>query len=57
MHVKPMFGGTFTDLAFWVFYPFNGPATAKLLFLKRIPLGKIGQHEGDLEHIYDSQSQ
>ncbi|KMZ61767.1 hypothetical protein ZOSMA_4G00520 [Zostera marina] len=51
VHVKPMFGGTFTDLVFWMFYPFNGPATAKLLFLKNIPLGKIGQHEGDWEHM------
>ncbi|XP_058073795.1 hypothetical protein At1g04090-like [Magnolia sinica] len=50
LHVKPMLGATFTDMAIWVFYPFNGPARAKLL-LVNIPLGKIGQHVGDWEHV------
>uniref|UniRef100_A0A7N0V380 Vacuolar protein sorting-associated protein 62 n=1 Tax=Kalanchoe fedtschenkoi TaxID=63787 RepID=A0A7N0V380_KALFE len=50
MHVKPMFGGTFTDIAIWVFYPFNGPARAKVGIIN-VPLGKIGQHIGDWEHI------
>ncbi|KAI9104264.1 hypothetical protein K1719_023100 [Acacia pycnantha] len=30
MHIKPMFGGTFIDIACWVYYPFNGPARAKV---------------------------
>ncbi|CAL0335133.1 unnamed protein product [Lupinus luteus] len=50
VHVKPMFGATFTDLAMWVFYPFNGPAIAKFGLID-IPLGKIGEHVGDWEHI------
>lgn len=50
IHVKPMFGGTFTDLAMWVFYPFNGPGTAKFGPID-IPLGKIGEHVGDWEHV------
>ncbi|MFS7889114.1 putative vacuolar protein sorting-associated protein [Helianthus anomalus] len=48
-HVKPMFGATFTDIAIWVFYPFNGPARAKLEFLT-ISLGKIG-----LKSVYFSE--
>ncbi|CAL0326333.1 unnamed protein product [Lupinus luteus] len=51
VHVKPMYGGTFTDLALWVFYPFNGAATAKVKFIKNIKLGKIGEHVGDWEHV------
>ncbi|OIV92523.1 hypothetical protein TanjilG_02286 [Lupinus angustifolius] len=50
IHVKPMFGGTFTDLAMWVFYPFNGPAKAKVVVIN-IPLGMIGDHIGDWEHV------
>lgn len=49
-HVKPMFGGTFTDIAIWLFYPFNGPAKAKVEFLN-ISMGKIGEHVGDWEHV------
>ncbi|KAL2330925.1 hypothetical protein Fmac_018506 [Flemingia macrophylla] len=49
-HVKPMLGGTFTDLQIWVFYPFNGPARAKVEFIT-INLGKIGEHVGDWEHV------
>ncbi|CAH1416198.1 unnamed protein product [Lactuca virosa] len=49
-HIKPMFGATFTDIAIWVFYPFNGPARVKLEFVT-ISLGKIGQHVGDWEHL------
>ncbi|GKB47059.1 vacuolar protein sorting-associated protein 62 [Tanacetum coccineum] len=49
-HVKPMFGATFTDIAIWVFYQFNGPARAKLEFIN-VSLGKIGQHVGDWEHL------
>ncbi|KAI3796634.1 hypothetical protein L1987_39312 [Smallanthus sonchifolius] len=49
-HIKPMFDATFTDIAIWVFYPFNGPTRAKLEFLT-ISLGKIGEHVGDWEHL------
>ncbi|XP_004488551.1 hypothetical protein At1g04090-like [Cicer arietinum] len=51
IHVKPMFGGIFTDLAMWVFYPFNGPGTLKVGLIDNISLGKIGQHIGDWEHV------
>ncbi|TKY49493.1 Vacuolar protein sorting-associated protein 62 [Spatholobus suberectus] len=50
VHVKPMLGGTFTDIAIWVFYPFNGPARAKVEFIN-LKLGKIGEHIGDWEHV------
>ncbi|KAL2942609.1 putative vacuolar protein sorting-associated protein TDA6 [Bienertia sinuspersici] len=49
-HIKPMLAGTYTDLAIWLFYPFNGPSSAKVGFLS-IPLGVIGEHVGDWEHI------
>ncbi|KAI3826892.1 hypothetical protein L1987_00952 [Smallanthus sonchifolius] len=49
-HIKPMFGGTFTDIPVWVFYPFNGPARAKLEIFN-VSLGKIGEHVGDWEHL------
>ncbi|XP_050204850.1 hypothetical protein At1g04090-like [Mercurialis annua] len=50
LHIKPMFGATFTDIAIWVFCPFNGPAKAKIEIFN-ISLGKIGEHVGDWEHI------
>lgn len=50
IHVKPALGGTFTDIAMWVFCPFNGPATLKLGLLN-ISLKHIGQHIGDWEHF------
>lgn len=50
LHIKPMFGATFTDIAIWLFYPFNGPAKAKVEFIN-ISLGKIGEHVGDWEHV------
>ncbi|PON67902.1 Vacuolar protein sorting-associated protein [Trema orientale] len=50
LHAKPMLGSTFTDLAIWIFYPFNGPARAKVGLLT-VPLGKIGEHIGDWEHL------
>ncbi|GMG99597.1 hypothetical protein Nepgr_001437 [Nepenthes gracilis] len=50
-HIKPMLGATFTDLAIWIFYPFNGPAKAKVGIIKSISLGKIGEHVGDWEHV------
>ena len=30
LHAKAMLGGTRTDLVAWIFYPFNGPAKAKV---------------------------
>ncbi|KAK1413375.1 hypothetical protein QVD17_35147 [Tagetes erecta] len=48
--IKPMFGGTFTDIPVWVFYPFNGPARAKVEIFN-VSLGKIGEHVGDWEHL------
>ncbi|KAF1866751.1 hypothetical protein Lal_00018136 [Lupinus albus] len=51
VHVKPTYGNTFTDLALWVFYPFNGPGRAKVKFIKNIKLGKIGEHVADWEHV------
>ncbi|KAJ4833867.1 hypothetical protein Tsubulata_047038 [Turnera subulata] len=50
LHVKPILGGTFTDIAVWVFYPFNGPARAKVEFFN-VSLGRIGEHVGDWEHV------
>lgn len=49
-HVKPAMGGTCTDVAMWVFCPFNGPARLKLGVIT-LPLGKTGQHVGDWEHF------
>ncbi|KAL6125239.1 hypothetical protein ACLB2K_073298 [Fragaria x ananassa] len=40
LHIKPMLGSTFTDIAIWIFYPFNGPARAKVQFFN-VSLGKI----------------
>eukprot|EP00250_Pteridium_aquilinum_P019794 c24576_g1_i3 orf=141-1922(-) len=50
VQVKPMLGGTFTDLVIWIYYPFNGPSTAKLGMID-VPLGKIGEHVSDWEHV------
>lgn len=50
VHVKPAYGGTFTDIAMWVFCPYNGPASLKV-GLMDISLNKIGQHVGDWEHF------
>lgn len=50
LHVKPMLGASFTDIAVWVFYPFNGPGRAKVGIIN-LDLGKIGQHVGDWEHL------
>ncbi|KAK4285589.1 hypothetical protein QN277_002269 [Acacia crassicarpa] len=51
LHIKPMFGATFTDISTWIFYPFNGPSRARVVVNKSIPLGKIGEHVGDWEHV------
>jgi hypothetical protein len=50
VHVKPAYGGTFTDIAMWVFCPFNGPATIKVGFAS-FALEKVGRHVGDWEHF------
>ncbi|KAI4350075.1 hypothetical protein L6164_010598 [Bauhinia variegata] len=50
VHVKPALGGTFTDIAMWVFCPFNGPATIKVGWMS-IAMNKIGEHVGDWEHF------
>ncbi|XVF32325.1 hypothetical protein REPUB_Repub17cG0072000 [Reevesia pubescens] len=50
VHVKPALGGTFTDIAMWIFCPFNGPATLKVGIMN-IALSKFGQHVGDWEHF------
>ena len=50
VHVKPALGGTFTDIAMWVFCPFNGPATLKV-GLVNIEMNKVGEHVGDWEHF------
>ncbi|KAH7690918.1 Vacuolar protein sorting-associated protein 62 [Dioscorea alata] len=50
VHVKPSLGGTFTDIAMWVFCPFNGPATIKIGVIN-VSMSKIGQHVGDWEHF------
>ena len=50
IHVKSVLGGTFTDLAIWLYYPFNGGAKFQLGPFT-IPLGKLGEHVGDWEHI------
>ncbi|KAJ7972587.1 Vacuolar sorting-associated protein 62 [Quillaja saponaria] len=50
VHVKPALGGTFTDIAMWVFCPFNGPATLKI-GIKNFSFSKFGQHVGDWEHF------
>uniref|UniRef100_A0A5B7BJ12 Vacuolar protein sorting-associated protein 62 n=1 Tax=Davidia involucrata TaxID=16924 RepID=A0A5B7BJ12_DAVIN len=51
VHVKPASGGTFTDVAMWVFCPFNGPATIKVGWLMNIEMSKIGEHVSDWEHF------
>ncbi|KAK6790418.1 hypothetical protein RDI58_014218 [Solanum bulbocastanum] len=49
VHVKPAEGGTFTDIAMWIFCPFNGPATLKVV-LMNLSLNKVGEHVCDWEH-------
>ncbi|KAL0324117.1 UNVERIFIED_CONTAM: hypothetical protein Scaly_2378800 [Sesamum calycinum] len=51
LHVKPILGATFTDIQVWLFYPFNGHAVLKLGVIDEVPLGKIGEHVGDWEHV------
>ncbi|XP_047180782.1 uncharacterized protein LOC124847350 [Vigna umbellata] len=50
VHVKPMLGGSFSDIVMWVFYPFNGGARAKVACTNITLRGK-GEHVGDWEHV------
>ncbi|KAK1375105.1 Vacuolar protein sorting-associated protein 62 [Heracleum sosnowskyi] len=50
VHIKPALGGTFTDIAVWIFCPFNGPGKIKIAFFT-ISLGEIGEHVSDWEHV------
>ncbi|XP_010684871.1 hypothetical protein At1g04090 [Beta vulgaris subsp. vulgaris] len=50
VHVKPALGGTFTDVAMWLFSPFNGPATLKI-GPTNMAMSRIGEHIGDWEHF------
>eukprot|EP01018_Ginkgo_biloba_P039035 Gb_29516 [translate_table: standard] len=50
VHIKPMLGGTFSDVVMWMFYPFNGAGTLRVGLLN-IPLKKLGEHVGDWEHF------
>lgn len=51
VHVKPALGGTFTDIVFWIFCPFNGPVTFTIEFLNvNIEMNRVGEHVGDWEH-------
>ncbi|KAI3807717.1 hypothetical protein L1987_23651 [Smallanthus sonchifolius] len=52
VHIKPALGGTFTDIAMWIFCPFNGPVTFTIEFLNiNIEMNKLGEHIGDWEHF------
>lgn len=50
VHVKPALGGTFTDIAMWVFCPFNGPSTLKF-GITSMAFSKVGEHVCDWEHF------
>ncbi|PWA49642.1 vacuolar protein sorting-associated protein 62 [Artemisia annua] len=50
IHVKRALGGTFTDLAIWLYYPFNGAGKVQIGPFT-IKLSQIGEHVGDWEHI------
>nr|KAJ0228290.1 hypothetical protein LSAT_V11C100033990 [Lactuca sativa] len=50
VHVKSALGATFTDLAIWLYYPFNGGGRFQLGPFT-ISLGMIGEHVSDWEHI------
>lgn len=49
LHLKPVYGATYIDLQSWLFYPFNGPSTAKVGVVN-VPLGRLGEHVSDWEH-------
>nr|XP_043617187.1 uncharacterized protein LOC122589019 [Erigeron canadensis] len=51
VHIKPALGGTFTDIAMWIFCPFNGPITFTVELLNlNIEMNRVGEHVGDWEH-------
>lgn len=50
VHVKPALGGTFTDIAMWVFCPFNGPSTLKF-GITNMAFSRVGEHVCDWEHF------
>lgn len=50
IHVKPATGIASTDIVFWLFYPFNGAAKARV-GLFSVGLGRLGEHVGDWEHV------
>ncbi|OMO84523.1 Vacuolar protein sorting-associated protein 62 [Corchorus capsularis] len=50
VHVKQALGGAFTDIAMWIFCPFNGPVNIKV-GLMNFQMNKLGQHVGDWEHF------
>lgn len=50
VHIKSALGGTFTDIAMWIFCPFNGPSTIKA-GLVNIEMSKVGEHVSDWEHF------
>ncbi|XP_021847404.1 hypothetical protein At1g04090-like [Spinacia oleracea] len=50
VHVKPALGGTFIDIAMWLFSPFNGPSTLKI-GPTNISLRKTSEHIVDWEHF------
>ncbi|XP_071718709.1 hypothetical protein At1g04090-like [Rutidosis leptorrhynchoides] len=50
IHVKPALGGIYTDLAIWLYYPFNGGGKFQLGPFT-INLGQIGEHVSDWEHV------
>ncbi|KAK9075041.1 hypothetical protein SSX86_003360 [Deinandra increscens subsp. villosa] len=52
VHVKPALGGTFTDIAMWIFCPFNGPVTFTVELINlNIEMNRVGEHVGDWEHF------
>ncbi|KAG6397450.1 hypothetical protein SASPL_143617 [Salvia splendens] len=52
VHFKPgVENGMFTDIQVWMFYPFNGHTSAKIWFIKRVSLGRAGEHVSDWEHV------
>lgn len=50
VHVKPALGGIFTDIAMWVFCPFNGAVTLKV-GPASVSMNKLGEHVSDWEHF------
>ncbi|KAL5837674.1 hypothetical protein ACOSQ3_014843 [Xanthoceras sorbifolium] len=54
VHVKPALGGTFTDIAMWVFCPLNGPATLKIGDWEHFTL-RVSNFTGELWQAYFSE--